>query len=75
MAESQSLESRVSHLEAVVAGLQQEIKKQPSADKKDWLDSISGTFANCPEFDEVIRLGREWRQSQRVEDEQWESDE
>jgi len=75
MTEFQSLESRLTQLEAVVAGLQQEIRKQPPAPKKDWLDSISGSFADCPEFDEVIRLGREWRQSQRVEDEHWESDE
>jgi len=30
--------------------------------KEDWTKRVIGSFADCPEFDEVLRLGREFRQ-------------
>jgi hypothetical protein len=32
--------------------------------KSDWTQRVIGSFADCPEFDEVVRLGREFRQRQ-----------
>jgi hypothetical protein len=31
----------------------------------DWLDDIYGAFANDPDFEEAMRLGREYRESLR----------
>ena len=37
------------------------------ADKQPWWEQISGVFKDCPEFEEAARLGREWRESQRMD--------
>ena len=34
--------------------------------RKDWLKHVIGSMADFPEFDEVIRLGREWRKNYRA---------
>ena len=34
----------------------------------DWTSRVIGSFANCPEFDEVIRLGREFRNQHMADD-------
>jgi hypothetical protein len=31
---------------------------------RSWIDQVTGSMEKWPEFDEVIRLGREFRQSQ-----------
>ena len=33
--------------------------------KRGWIDRIDGSFRDDPEFDEVLRLGREIRQADR----------
>lgn len=33
--------------------------------QEDWVDKVWGTFANDPGFDEVIELGRKYRESLR----------
>ena len=58
-----SLEQRVSALEAEMAQLRARIEGTRPA--KDWLDQIWGSFANDPLYEEAMRLGREWRESQR----------
>ena len=45
-------------LEAV-AELKRRLEAQPPA--PDWLDRMIGSFADIPEFDELVRLGREFR--------------
>ncbi|HMV51640.1 MAG TPA: hypothetical protein PLD20_30800 [Blastocatellia bacterium] len=58
------LESRVATLEAEM----QQLKAQGNsngAPAEDWVDRIYGLFADYPDFDEVIRLGREYRESLR----------
>jgi hypothetical protein len=57
------LEARVSELEKTVADL----KSHLSNGKKDqqyWWQEIAGSFANDPVFDEVVRLGKQYRDSQ-----------
>jgi len=34
-----------------------------SKNKSNWISDISGSFKDDPEFDEVLRLGREARQA------------
>ncbi|MGH7199229.1 MAG: hypothetical protein ACREJB_01400 [Planctomycetaceae bacterium] len=59
-----TLEERVALLEREMADL----KRQLAADKGNWIEAISGTFRDVPEFDEVLRLGREIRQADRPDD-------
>jgi hypothetical protein len=36
---------------------------QSQAAEKNWVDQISGSFKDDPEFEEVLRYGREYRES------------
>jgi hypothetical protein len=59
---SQTLEMRVKNLEEKVAALASD---QPASfQKKDWRRSI-GIFKDDPDFEEAVRLGREFRQRQK----------
>ena len=60
--QSQRLEARVATLEAEIAQMRQILsvfiqKKSP------WWLKVAGSFENDPTFDEVTRLGQEWRKS------------
>ena len=57
------IESRVAALEAEVAQLKERLEK--AAPRVDWLDEIYGAFADDPDFEEAMRLGREYRESLR----------
>jgi len=63
---SQTLEKRVKELEKKLA----ELSSQPirSNRKKDWRQTI-GIFRNDPDFEEAVRLGREYREQQTYENE------
>lgn len=52
------LESEMAHLKAA-----QEGRRKQNA--REWFEQFSGSMANDPGFDEVLRLGKEWRDSQR----------
>ena len=52
------LEQRVANLERELADLKQTIAHRPKP--RAW-ESTVGMFADSPEFDEAIRLGREYR--------------
>jgi hypothetical protein len=62
----QTLERRVKELEKMVAKL----STQPvrSNHRKDWRRTI-GIFRNDPDFEEAVRLGREYREQQTCEKE------
>ncbi|MCI0642148.1 MAG: hypothetical protein L0Y72_17635 [Gemmataceae bacterium] len=55
------LEKRLASLEKRVAELA--AKMNHSEKKQPWWISQAGIFANDPDFDEVVQLGREYRQS------------
>ena len=65
MATAISLEDRVAELEREVAILRNQVAKK--SETKDWISQISGKFKDDPEFDEILRLGREYRAAQRDE--------
>ena len=53
-------EKRLTAVEQELAHL----KPKPNS-KIHWWDKIAGKFANDPAFEEAMRLGRKWRESQR----------
>jgi hypothetical protein len=62
----EQLEQRVDDLERQVAELRNMVK--PLRPLKSVQDTF-GLFANDPEFDEIVRLGREYRNQVNAEDE------
>ena len=64
---AETLENRLATLETRFDTLQRLINEQllplQKREKRGW-QAIVGTFANDPIYDEAMRLGREWRESQ-----------
>jgi len=58
------LENRLSVLEKEVAVLKQKIEKEEKP-KEPWWKQRMGMFADDPAHEEAMRLGREYRLSQR----------
>jgi hypothetical protein len=69
-----SLEERLTALEAEVAQLKRQLNQQKEESCVPWWERISGAFANDPMFDEAMRLGREWREAQRMDYEDEDTD-
>jgi hypothetical protein len=63
-----SLEERVAAIEAELAQLKQRLTVAPPGGLP-WWKQIVGVFEGDAEFDEAMRLGREYRQSLRPHDE------
>lgn len=60
---SETLEARLTALETEMAQLKQRLDQEPVS-KTHWVDQIFGIFADDPLFEEAVRYGREWRDSQ-----------
>ena len=67
MPQTSTLEQRLAHVEKDVNDLKSEVVRLRS--KRDWIDQITGTFKDDPQFDEILRLGREIRQAERPDGE------
>jgi hypothetical protein len=61
MSDTRTIESRVAALEQEVAELKRAMHDSPQTDN--WFDQLSGRFKDDPDFAEIVRLGREYRQS------------
>jgi hypothetical protein len=60
---SKTIEKRLESVERQLAALEGEMKSlKPDSN---WISSISGTFKDDPEFDEVLRLGKELRDAEQ----------
>ncbi len=58
------LQERLERLESEVMELREIVSKQPAKPHpKAWLNTV-GLFKGDPEFQEIVRLGREYRESQ-----------
>lgn len=64
---SQTLEERIARLEREVDLLK---GRKRNEGKTDWIAQITGSFADDPDFDEIVRLGREMRQADRPKDDE-----
>ncbi len=60
-------EERLAILEAEVARLKAIVEKGDQSTRP-FFRSLAGSFANDPAFDEAMRLGREYRESLRPDD-------
>jgi hypothetical protein len=64
-----SIEERVAALEAEVAELKRRLAELTPQPKNNWLDVVLGlSLKDYPEFEEVVRYGREFRESDRPRD-------
>ncbi len=63
-----SIEERLTALEKELAQLKEQIAKEKAQVAIPWWEKIAGTFANSEEYDEAMRLGREYRESLRPKD-------
>ena len=63
MSESTTIEQRLAQVEKELADLKNDVRGLRSAGN--WIDAISGTFKDDPEFDEILRLGKEIRDADR----------
>jgi hypothetical protein len=60
----EQLEERLTLLEAEVDRLKRKIDLTPAA--LPWWEKIAGTFAENSAYDEAMKLGREYRESERT---------
>jgi hypothetical protein len=61
MSSQQTTEERLTKVEKELAELKRRLSSQK--DGKSWVETIAGTFENDPEFEEIVKLGREFRKS------------
>ena len=66
MPASVAIEERVATLEAELGQLRAQVQSL-AGNKENWIDKITGTFEDVPEFDEVLRLVREMREAELAE--------
>ena len=64
MASQSSLEKRLAALEREVAELKLRLSTRPV--NGNWVDDIAGSMKQIPQFEEVVRLGREFRETMRI---------
>jgi hypothetical protein len=58
------IERRLEALEKAVKSLEQQFKRAVGPTGRWWVEH-AGRFANDPDFEDIVRLGREYRKSQR----------
>lgn len=65
-----SIEERLAKVEKELEAIKRERSESRdlAAKKSGWISKITGTFENDPEFDEILRLGREERASDILND-------
>lgn len=63
MSHASTIEERLADVERDVSDLKSEFKGLRS--KHHWIDRIVGSFKDDPEFDQILRLGREIRRADR----------
>lgn len=59
------LQERLSLVERDLADLKSQMNRFGTANN--WIEQVRGSFQDDPEFDEILRLGRELREADRCE--------
>ena len=65
LAMSDTIETRLARVERELAILRSKSRR----DKSNWLSEITGSFKDDPQFDEIVRLGKEMRDAEQPENE------
>lgn len=65
----QTLEDRIALIEAELETLKRKLENKEVTKPRGWR-SVVGVFADDPEFEEAMRLGREYRESLRPKDDE-----
>jgi hypothetical protein len=65
-----TLEERVAMLESEVSQLKYRNPIEVPQDELPWWKKIVGVFKDDPDFEEAVRLGREYRESLRPKDDE-----
>ena len=68
MSDSSTIEHRLEQVERELAELKSRVQTLAEP-KENWIDAISGSFKDDPEFEEIVRLGKEIRDADRPEPE------
>jgi hypothetical protein len=66
----QTFSRRIAELEAQVLRLSRQVNAQPTSGETAWWKKIVGVYKDDPEFEEAMRLGREYRESLRPKDDE-----
>ena len=64
----EALEERIIALETKMEQLEKAKEGDKSDEEIPWWKKIVGIYADCPEFEEAMKLGREWRESEDPQD-------
>lgn len=59
-----TLEERVAILEAEITLIKNKVES-PTAPVTPWWEKITGTFADSPDYDKAMQLGKKYRESLR----------
>ncbi len=62
MSDTTDFEQRLAVLERDIAELKRRVG---SSETNNWIRAMTGSMKDYPEFEEVLRLGREYRRSQK----------
>ena len=65
---SETLEQRIAVVEQKLIDVQRTLYRVAPRNKGDWLASVLGRFKDNPDYDEVVRLGREFRETGSLPD-------
>ncbi len=66
---TETLEERVEKLESKLQEVQEQLAQPPSAKKRGWRWFV-GIYADSPDFEEVVRIGQEWRNADRPKEDE-----
>ena len=61
MADQQTIEERLTQVEQELAEIKRRLAQ--GSEGQSWVERIAGTFKDDPEFDEIVKLGRDFRKS------------
>ena len=63
----ETVSRRIAKLEEQISQLERQVNTVPASSEA-WWKKIVGVYRDDPEFEEAMRLGREYRESQRPQD-------
>ena len=65
MSPTSNLEERVAHVERDLRQLRSQMERLQTGEG--WIDRITGSFKDDPDFEEILRLGQEIRKADRLD--------